>query len=202
MVIAPMTLNYPPGGTNILTQLSNKLKLYKVFGPYKLAWLNEMPWIPQFKKLMGQCNSKQGPEGLKVMIWDLISEGVSIPTASSFNIPVWPGLKPEENDQCLTVNHRTSVLWSQPLRPPYPTLTIGISDSIHSATGRYFAIIDLNNISCLVSVSTVSQLLFAFLSERKQYIFYQATHGIPQQPCHYAPSLPARSRILTASTSV
>lgn len=46
---------------------------------------------------MAHCNLKQGPEGLKVIIEDLISEGVIIPTASSFNISVWPVLKPGKN---------------------------------------------------------------------------------------------------------
>ena len=51
MVTALVMLKYPLVDTDILTQLSNKLKLYKVSGPYQLAWLNEMPWIRQFKKL-------------------------------------------------------------------------------------------------------------------------------------------------------
>lgn len=143
---------------------------------------------------MGQCNSKQGPEGLQVMIEDLISKGVIIPTASSFIIPVWPGLKPGKNEQCLTVNHHASMLWSQPLRPPHPILTIGITDSIHSATGKYLAIIDLQNISCSVSISTISQLLSAFPSERKQYIFTRLPMGyLGSLAITHTPSLAARS---------
>lgn len=67
---------------------------------------------------MAQCNLKQGPEGLKVIIEDLISEGVITPTASSFNISVWPVLKPGKNEWCLTVSNCTSMLWPHPLRPP------------------------------------------------------------------------------------
>lgn len=59
------------------------------------------------------------------------------------------------------------MLWSHPLRPPYPISSIiGITDSIHSASRKYFAIIDLANIFCSMSISAASQVQFGFTSKR------------------------------------
>lgn len=101
----------------------------------------------------------QGLQGLNFFIQDFLSEGVITPTAFPFKSPIWPILKPGKNTGCFTVDdHNLNAVALSTETPPLPiSNVIEITDSIQSATSKYFATRDLANMFCSVPISTASQ---------------------------------------------
>lgn len=99
-----------------------------------------------------------------------------VPIISPFNNPVWAVLKPDINECHFTVDYHLMPCY-HPLRPAYLTLL----KLIQSATGKYFAVIDLANMFCCVCSCTASQKQFAFTFEGTVH-FHSPPHGICQQP--------------------
>lgn len=77
-----------------------------------------------------------------------------IPTALTFNSSIWPALKLGKNEWCLMVDYlklHTVGLINVPI-----VSIIAVTDFIQSTKGKYFAIIDLVNMFCSVTISTAS----------------------------------------------
>lgn len=83
-----------------------------------------------------------------------------IPTALPFNSSIWPALKLGKNEWCLMVDYLK--LHAVGLINVPVVSIIAVTDFIQSATGKYFAIIDLVNMFCLVTISTASSVFFFF----------------------------------------
>lgn len=78
--------------------------------------------------------------------------------------------------------------------PPIKAPKINImelTDFIQSTTDKYFSIIDLANMFCLVPVSNASQPIFLPLQREIIYL-YLAIHRVPQQLFYPTQSLQAR----------
>lgn len=75
------------------------------------------------------------------------------------------------------------MLGSHPLASPYPISNSRITDSVQT-TGKYFALVDLANVFCLVSISVASQLQFAATSQGCKESFPGSTSGTAKL-CHH-----------------
>lgn len=148
--------------------------------------------------LDSQHKLKPGLERLTLVIQDLSTEEVIIPTASVANSPTWPVLKPGKNERCFVVDHHTPNAATLPTEDPTPRST-EITDFFYRAMGDHSAGAGLTAVACSVPGSTASQL------PKGHDAPLPGNPWTPQQRCRYTKPLQAGADLhltFSRSTSV
>lgn len=91
-------------------------------------------------------------------------------------------IKTDRNERCLTVGDHILHSLVYPSKAPIPIIT-EIAGSIQSSTRKYFATIDLANVSFMAYFDSFSAAVCIYLKNDTMHL-YLSTHMASQQHCH------------------